>query len=213
LATTVTQSETHPPVELKDAELAAFLAWMLPGLGHFYQGRYAKAGLYFVCIMGLFLHGLYLGSEGGHEGVGWARVVYFAGTDRLPFVCQVGIGLPVLPAIVQYFRVSNGHQPWLNGFMAPPVPPDRARADEKEPRAMAVTTHELHFRLNRSFELGTVYTMVAGLLNVLVIYDAWGGPVFPEPAKRKEDDDDDEGETSAKAPAEKPADKPVEKSA
>jgi hypothetical protein len=25
--------------------------------------------------------------------------------------------------------------------------------------------------------LGTVYTMIAGLLNILVIYDAWGGPM------------------------------------
>ena len=27
------------------------------------------------------------------------------------------------------------------------------------------------------FELGTVYTLIAGLLNILAIYDAWGGPV------------------------------------
>jgi hypothetical protein len=31
--------------------------------------------------------------------------------------------------------------------------------------------------LNHYLELGIVYTMIAGLLNVLAIYDAWGGPV------------------------------------
>ena len=34
--------------------------------------------------------------------------------------------------------------------------------------------------LHRYLELGIVYTMIAGLLNVLAIYDAWGGPVFLE---------------------------------
>ena len=32
-------------------------------------------------------------------------------------------------------------------------------------------------KLNRYFELGTVYTMIAGLLNILAIYDAFAGPV------------------------------------
>ncbi|MGI9429414.1 MAG: DUF6677 family protein, partial [Bythopirellula sp.] len=41
------------------------------------------------------------------------------------------------------------------------------------------------------FELGTVYTVVAGLLNVLVICDAVGGPLIirPAPDKKKQDDD------------------------
>ncbi len=36
-------------------------------------------------------------------------------------------------------------------------------------------------KLNRQLDLGTVYTMIAGLLNVLAIYDAYGGPVRLEP--------------------------------
>jgi hypothetical protein len=40
--------------------------------------------------------------------------------------------------------------------------------------------------------LGTVFTMIAGLLNVLAIYDAWGGPAYAiekkdeEPAKTEQ---------------------------
>ena len=52
---------------LKDPVLAATLAWLIPGLGHWYQGRRSKALLFFVCILGTFVFGLYLG-----EG----RVVY-----------------------------------------------------------------------------------------------------------------------------------------
>jgi len=55
----------------------------------------------------------------------------------------------------------------------------------------------LNYRLPRSFDLGTAYTMIAGLLNLLAIYDAWGGPVFPEPVKPKEDDEEDERNAAA----------------
>jgi hypothetical protein len=48
--------------------------------------------------------------------------------------------------------------------------------------------------LNRYLELGMVYTMIAGLLNVLAIYDAWGGPVQLE-------EEDDEGPEGEKPPA------------
>jgi hypothetical protein len=40
--------------------------------------------------------------------------------------------------------------------------------------------------MGRNFELGTLYTMIAGLLNVLAIFDAYGGPAFPEPTGREE---------------------------
>ena len=42
--------EAEPSVELKDPMIAALLAWLIPGMGHFYQGRFAKAILFFVCI-------------------------------------------------------------------------------------------------------------------------------------------------------------------
>jgi hypothetical protein len=42
-----------------------------------------------------------------------------------------------------------------------------------------------HNTLNMRFELGTLYTMVAGLLNILAIWDAYGGPVVSEPGKQE----------------------------
>ena len=46
-----------------------------------------------------------------------------------------------------------------------------------------------HEHYGSYFDLGTVFTMVAGLLNVLVIFDAWGGPMAPEPNKTDEKKD------------------------
>ena len=124
------QQQDRESVDLKDPMLAAFLAWLIPGLGHFYQGRTAKAGLFFVCIMATFIFGLYLGSDtrsdverGGDKNLGWGRVVYYSwrtGDKRLPYLCQVGVGLPALPALVQANRMKSGKRVFCGGLMAPP---------------------------------------------------------------------------------------------
>jgi TM2 domain-containing membrane protein YozV len=180
------------PISLKDPAVAALLAWLIPGLGHLYQGRYAKAMLFFVFILGTFVFGLYLGSS---NELGWGRVVYASWRDddqRLAYLCQIGVGLPAMPALIQANRVRNQKEPWLHGFMAPP------QLDGANPAGLAKepTVSKLHYELHRFFELGTVYTMIAGLLNVLAIYDAWEGPVLGE--TRKEESDDDDEEASAK---------------
>jgi len=177
----------RPHVELKDPMLAAFLAWLVPGLGHLYQHRHGKAVLFFICIMSTFVYGLYLG---GSEELGWGRVVYASwreGDKRLPYLCQVGMGLPAMPALVQANRVRRGKPPLWNGFMAPlsQAPDGFDKSGQELARggfdeSGRVTMNKPYYDLNRLFELGTVYTMIAGLLNILAVYDAWGGPVFIE---------------------------------
>jgi len=198
---------TSPPdereaIELKDPVVAAFLAWLVPGLGHLYQGRTAKAILLFVCIMGTFTFGVYLGGSSKLK-LGWGRVVYASWSPdetRLPYLCQIGVGLPAMPALIQAVRVRNGKAPWFGGFMAPPRREAGGGDDSDQP-----TLDKLNYKLDHFFELGTVYTMIAGLLNVLAIYDAWGGPVFAEARKDEEEDDDrqedeDGGEIQAEVP-------------
>ena len=59
---------------------------------------------------------------------------------------------------------------------------DRAFSDS--PKATVGNAHDPYnqlsdwnLKMGPFFELGTVYTLIAGLLNILAIYDAWGGPV------------------------------------
>ena len=164
-------SDTQPmTIELKDPAIAAVLDWLWPGAGHIYQGRNGKAVLYMVCILGTFFFGFTIG--GG-------RVVYasFIKEDRrLPYLCQIGVGIPALPALVQTIRmhVLGKQQPLFKGFMAPPR---RFRPDKKDELA------EWHAEYNFKFELGTLFTMVAGLLNILAIYDAGCGPVMVVPGR------------------------------
>ena len=217
-----TKQDADESVDLKDPALAAFLAWLIPGLGHLYQRRYAKSALFFICIMGLFVYGLYLG---GSSKLGWGRVVYVSWRtanysysdnqhgnswqikdNRLPYLCQIGIGLPAMPALVQAHRMRSGKEVlggdgFWKGFMAPPRIPNPNKGlrkddpawnnpDQNVPNSDQPTAHTLHYQLGRYFELGTVYTMIAGLLNILAIYDAAAGPVITETA-RKEDEDED----------------------
>lgn len=161
-----TQTNSHEEpreIEIKDPVGAGLLAWLIPGLGHLYQGRTAKGILYFLFINLVFVIGLILGSN---PEVGWARVVYFdhqQPMERLHFFGQAGIGVAAVPALVQAYRASqDGMQ--RDQFMYPPL-----GENDKD---------RLHDELGRNFDLGTVYTMIAGLLNILVIYDAVSGPVF-----------------------------------
>jgi Family of unknown function (DUF6677) len=181
-------------VPLKDPALAAFLAWLIPGLGHWYQGRRAKAVLFFICIMGTFVYGLYLGSS---NETGWGRVVYFSWKPqdkRLYYLCQVGVGLPAMPALVQAIRVRNGNAPF-GRFMAPPALAGAGGPAFAIGEPSRLTLSELIRRLGRYFELGTIFTSIAGLLNIVVIFDAYAGPVCQLPA-HKEDEKENKSEQS-----------------
>jgi TM2 domain-containing membrane protein YozV len=217
-------------IDLRDPFLAAFLAWLIPGAGHFYQRRWGKGGLFMVCILGTFFLGLWIG-----EG----RVVYASwrpNDQRYPYICQLGVGLPSLPALVQSWRMKADppKAPLWGGLMAPPLqlgqevprawaqaqvaagnfdaddfpdlrhnePADyvgylRSANDEESQKATAVTNprdpytqlSDWNNKMGSRFELGTIYTVIAGLLNILAIYDAWGGPVLALGRRPTKDDE------------------------
>ncbi|MDO4575911.1 MAG: hypothetical protein Q4D98_11935 [Planctomycetia bacterium] len=178
-------------IDLKDPYVAAFLAWMLPGLGHFYQGRTGKGILFSVCILSLFIIGVYLGSS---ETFGVGRDVYFSlrqGDRRFHYFAQVWTGLPASPALLQYLKDPTGQKPLFGGFMAPPLLGTEATQSAyglsggSGGQPNAPTVDNIRKRLNRGYELGSFYTMAAGLLNLFAIFDAWMGPVDAEEEKRR----------------------------
>jgi hypothetical protein len=157
-------------VPLRNPLKAAFLAWLIPGLGHFYQGRTGKAWLYLISILGLYYLGFAMG-EG--KIVYWRWVNPMNNPERfcLHYIGQFFVGLPALPALIQATLNYYDLGPILWGFMA--EPPQNV-------------LNGLHPRLGKLVEVGTIYTTVAGLLNILAIYDACEGPAY----------DDGEEETS-----------------
>ncbi len=202
-------------IDLKNRWLAGALSLVAPGLGHLYQGRTGKGVLFMACVLGTFLYGLYIG--GG-------KVVYASVPGQKPYrwqyLCQAPIGLAAAPAYLKrneaievqrkrnaLLRGKNEYQqemirrrfpetaPWVDGFMAPPSP-DLSPVKDKtgnrtiQPNELAKWNVDYH----PLYEVGSVYTMIAGLLNLLVICDALGGPlVIPPKEKPDEADGDDDG--------------------
>lgn len=208
-----TESSQSPDiieVELKNRHFAGVLAWLWPGAGHMYQGRYGKGALFMVCILGTFFFGLVLGD--GH-------VVYASFDDadlrggvrqmlaRWQYLPQLGVGAPAFPAIVQAVQVNNGHEPFWGGFMAPP---QEARQLNGFPIGNDDELASWHRKLGNAFEIGTLYTVIAGLLNVLAIYDAYAGPFVAEPENETDESSEKKRKKKDRSDDNEPADAPVE---
>jgi hypothetical protein len=99
-----------PRITLKNRTQAVILAIIMPGLGHFYQGRYFKGLIFSVCILGTFFFGVSMGegrtvylryyqSSRDHEG--------FARKWNIGYVSQVLVGAVAWPAIIQDQRYTN----------------------------------------------------------------------------------------------------------
>lgn len=170
--------------------VAAVLSYLIPGLGQIYQGRIAKGILFFICIYTLFFVGSYLGSgtarlkHGADEGIYTVTSnVYLPDTkekidpfnlprlaanlyNRPQFAGQFWVGIAAWPAVWQYINYNdqqkNGDS--LLGYY------------QRTPSEAALNA--VHTSGDKLLELGWVFTVIAGVLNVLVIYDALAGPAF-----------------------------------
>jgi hypothetical protein len=152
-------------VDLRSPVVAAVSAWLWPGAGHLYQRRYGKGVLFMVCILSCYFFGLAL-ADGHVVYASWTK-----GDRRWQYFCQLGVGAPALPALVQQHRIRQGKEPLLGDFMAPPrhIAPTPDLRDDLS---------DLHLQYHAYFNLAELYTMIAGLLNVLAVYDAYAGPVL-----------------------------------
>src|SRR5262249_31367236 len=97
----------------------------------------------------------------------WRWVNPFNNPEKfcLYYIGQFFVGLPALPALIQGTLKFFDYGLIPGGFLAEPP--------------MAVL-NGLHHRLGKLVEIGTIYTTVAGLLNILAIYDAYEGPAYQE---------------------------------
>jgi hypothetical protein len=92
-------------------------------------------------------------------------------SNRLQFAGQFWIGVAAWPAIYQYLTYDELHpQPSVFGSF------------ERTPPESEI--NELQQQGDKTWDLGWVYTVIAGVLNILVIYDAFAGPAFAEGEQR-----------------------------
>jgi hypothetical protein len=183
------------------APLAALLSYLVPGLGQIVQGRVGKGFLFMACIYTLFFYGLFLGRGTvsiASAGETHEKTYHVSGPVYLPsaadrrqennaqnnpyslpqvvvdlynrpqFIGQFWMGVVVWPAIIQYAtRDPNrpAQHPLLGDFMATPS---------------VEALNAVHTSGSKLLDLGWVYTVIAGVLNIMVIYDALAGPAHPQ---------------------------------
>lgn len=180
---TAAKTNEPPPPPIKYDFFGAFLSYLVPGLGQISQGRYGKGVLFLVSLYALFFYGWFLGSQKNvylpdyhaNETSLPSRVASDVYT-RFQFVGQCPIGIASWPAIYQYVHSirGKGDKLPLNGWFSAPS---------------MTELNDLQRNGDKTWDLGWVYTVIAGVLNVLVIYDALAGAAFrevhgePEPVK------------------------------
>jgi TM2 domain-containing membrane protein YozV len=102
-----------PRIPFKNRWLAGVFAWLIPGAGHLYQGRWFKGIVCGLCVLGTFFFGLQLGDWG---------VVYWK-QDPLnmlnPYYAQFFVGLPAIPSLLQSRRYTSRANTDQTGIEAP----------------------------------------------------------------------------------------------
>ena len=190
---------TNPAVPHKMDPLAGVLSYLIPGLGQIVRGRTIKGVVFFVSLYALFFYGMALGEyrnvylpDGAAElkrlkQEGRREITEKEITDaeqrnsvtkllndlygRPHFGGQFFIGIAAWPAALQYhnFDSTKKEGPVFGQFMRAPHPDELNQLQRKE---------------SKTWDLGWVYTVIAGVLNILVIYDAIAGPAFREATVR-----------------------------
>jgi hypothetical protein len=89
--------------------------------------------------------------------------------NRWHYAGQFWIGVAAWPAIWQFY---NGP---VHGFAAP-NDKNFWRDYQKQPSETEV--NEFLVNSDKTPDLGWIYTVIAGMLNILVIYDAFAGPAY-----------------------------------
>jgi hypothetical protein len=135
---------------------AGFLAWLLPGAGHLYLGARGRALSFFAIVMATLTLGLLL--DGNLAMADRVRAPFLT---RLQVVANLSLG-PMEPVIR---RSLYGALVYVTEDGQPPRHATRAQA-------LAIEERSARFERPRN-SYGSAYLLIACLMNMLLIMDAW----------------------------------------
>lgn len=149
-------STDNEHISSKRLAIAGLLAWLLPGLGHLYLGRRFKGIAYFVIINGLFLSGWAMSK-------GEAMSLYEEDGHRYAFLAEVGAGGPTIASLA-YTHWEDLENRWQQDWLLESM------------RSRLKATDDPDYVASLPWiDAGLLYCMVAGLLNLLIVYEAATG--------------------------------------
>lgn len=186
---------------------AALLGFTVPGLGQIYQGiigkdrnRLSKGIFFLASLWGMFFGGMWLGEWKNVylppvskvkpvKVLSW-QLPNFAGDlyTRLHYAGQFWVGAAAWPALYHYYfpesRLLWFPEGTFVGDYQRLLPKGKKLdagqlRDELQKAEDAMNEAQYDPSVGRRWDIAWVYTVIAGVLNLLVIYDAWAGPVHP----------------------------------
>ncbi len=175
--------------------------------------RLSKGCLFLLCIWGMFFFG-YAKSQWRNVYVPHLQEYYleedqrvgrltksanfmgrpmppFAGNlwNRPQYVMQFFVGLPAWPALWNYFlpesQVFSKIQPSPGSMVIPPGNSNFPRSQQCQQFEAEDNRIQEEVGMGRLWDIYWIYTVIAGALNIMVIYDAYAGPVRFRVVKKK----------------------------
>lgn len=144
----------HEPTSFRPLALLAAVAF--PGLGHFLSGERPRALCIAAGILGLFFSGLLVG---GIDSIDSRE-------DRIWFFGQALVG----PLAFGVDYAHQNHFKVLDGKTLRSANPDEGRAPDGRP--IPGGTPPNRKSVGKMNEIGTLFSTIAGMLNLIVILDA-----------------------------------------
>ncbi len=148
------KKKTSPPI----AALALILAWIVPGLGHIYLGKYLRGAVIFLAIGATFWAAV---------GMGGVMTVDYQ-NQRWWFAAQMLTGVHGIVGWERQRRVYEGLSQELG---PPPEMTSSTRANWALRTDKALAREEIALVAPTS-TIALAYAGVAGLLNIMCIFDA-----------------------------------------
>jgi len=182
--------------------LVGLIAWMIPGSGYFLLRERLRAAAVFFSVVILFFLGILIGGIRIMDPPGWGQYGYKIQLVEHPDGGHYDISrvdpinaeqetTPTLqgdrimgPAITNMLVSEVGEKPWYVGqilcgpitLMASAISVTEARPDENATSAYGPIglspVESVPASHSRSWEIGTLYTAVAGMLNLLAVIDS-----------------------------------------
>ena len=171
------------------------MAWLVPGGGYYLIGQRGRALIVGITTIVLFLSGIVVGGIRVMDPPGWGQYGYMAqlvartdqhhqeiitridpaDADQLQEIREDNPQGYIGPALFNQFTSELGDKPWFVGqILCGPVTLATAALSvhEARPKDGLSGVEGVPASHSRSWEIGALYTAVAGMLNLLVIIDS-----------------------------------------
>ncbi len=185
--------DATPPTSQRSPVLVAIAAWLVPGMGYWMIGQNKRALAVGVSIIAMFVAGLLIGG---------IRVIDVPGYNQYGQPIRVAGNGPSIMAVNPWQEIRN--KPWsIAQILAGPISVFGGAGSVIASQPAHGSSYQAMAELSHTpvNEAGTLYTSVAGMLNLLAIIDAAYRAAQGESGDRHDQTDENKAEADKRREA------------